>query len=200
MVYWLHEQPQAISGLGSGPVVSSSTVADGLAPEGAPGFRELRKSWECRLRNPQCDADITSEKMLKDWCKQTDSYWPGLFHCYGDSRIPRTNNEMERFIKEMKQLERKLSRNPHPELRFILHAAINALLAHLPSLPDETFLVSLSEQEWKTPEQRLTKQRRKLGLSHLIRRKPERFAELILEKLKQSSTETPTTKTARIAA
>jgi len=65
---------------------------------------------------------------------------------------------------------------------------------------DAEFLLSLSEEEWKTAEQRLAKQRRKQGLSHLIRRKPERFAELILEEWMQSLTETPTTKTARIAA
>ena len=137
--------------------------------------------------------------MLKDWCKQTDSCWPGLFHCYGDDRIPGTNNEIERFIKEMKQLERKLSRNPNPELRFIRHAAINALLAHRPSLPGETFLARLSEQEWKTAEQLLAAERRKQGLSHLIRRKPERFAELILERWEQSWNEIPTTLMTEIA-
>lgn len=163
-------------------------------------LRELRESWERRLRNPQSPEDIKAAGMFKAWCDQTYSYWPGLFHCYGDFRIPATNNEMERFIKEMKQLERKLSRNPNPELRFIRHAAINALLAHRPSLPDETFLASVSAHDWKAAEQSLAAQRRKLGLSRLIRRDPDRFADLILEQWKQALTATPTAEMAAIAA
>ena len=138
--------------------------------------------------------------MLSDWCDQTDSYWLGLFHCYGDFRIPATNNEMERFIKEMKQLERTLSRNPNPEIRFIRHAAINALLASRPSLPGEDFLANVNAQEVKAAVRRLASRRKEQGLAHLLRRNPERFCELALERWKQSSRQPPTTQTARITA
>jgi hypothetical protein len=152
---------------------------------------KLRKNWERRLASPRCEADLEAAEMLGAWCDQTDSYWPGLFYCYGDYRIPATNNEMELWIKEMKQLERRLSGNPNPAARFIRHAAINALLASRPRLPDETFLASRSEQEVKAAVRRLNARRRKLGLSHLVRRDPTRFAELVLERWKQSSQESP---------
>jgi len=61
---------------------------DGQTTKGAKReLGKLRESWERRLRSPRCDADMKAAEMLKDWCKQTDSYWPGLFHCYGHPYI-----------------------------------------------------------------------------------------------------------------
>jgi hypothetical protein len=38
--------------------------------------------------------------------KVTESYWPGLFHCYDDSRIPRTTNRIEELFGQAKHLLR----------------------------------------------------------------------------------------------
>jgi len=35
--------------------------------------------------------------MLAHFQKVTRSYWPGLFHCYHLSDVPRTNNDLEQF-------------------------------------------------------------------------------------------------------
>ena len=32
---------------------------------------------------------------IAHFLKVTDSYWPGLFHCYSVSGLPRTNNDLE---------------------------------------------------------------------------------------------------------
>ena len=39
--------------------------------------------------------------------RYTESYWGGLFHCYDSPEIPRTNNELEVFIRSLKVVHRK---------------------------------------------------------------------------------------------
>jgi hypothetical protein len=82
--------------------------------------------------------------LLTDWCKITKSYWPGLFYCYSDHRIPQTNNELERLIKDLKRLERYLSKSPNPGKRFVRNAPINAHFINRRTLPGEEFLAKLN--------------------------------------------------------
>ena len=37
----------------------------------------------------------------------TDSYWPGLFHCYDVADLPRTNNDLEHFFGSARYRERR---------------------------------------------------------------------------------------------
>jgi hypothetical protein len=39
--------------------------------------------------------------------KVTDSYWPGLFHCYDAPDLPRTNNDLEHFFGAARYRERR---------------------------------------------------------------------------------------------
>ena len=41
--------------------------------------------------------------------KVTRSYWPGLFACYDESELPRTNNELEQFFGSYRYHERRCS-------------------------------------------------------------------------------------------
>jgi hypothetical protein len=165
--------------------VGDILFSDGQTKKGAKRLlQKLYKTWENRILNPRCDDDIKAEPVLSKWCEQTDSYWPGLFHCYGDYRIPGTNNDIERFIKDMKQLERALSKNPNPAMRFILHAARNALLSTRPVLPDEHFLAAQSEETMREAARLLREQSRTMGIQQQVRRSPKRFGESLLKRLR----------------
>ena len=37
----------------------------------------------------------------------TYTYWSGLFHCYDDPRIPRTNNDLEQYFGRARHHERR---------------------------------------------------------------------------------------------
>lgn len=39
--------------------------------------------------------------------KVTDSYWPGLFHCYDVADLPRTNNALEQLFGSTRHHERR---------------------------------------------------------------------------------------------
>jgi hypothetical protein len=41
--------------------------------------------------------------------KQIRSAWEGLFHCYDDQRIPRTNNDLENFVRRLRGLWRRIT-------------------------------------------------------------------------------------------
>ncbi len=46
---------------------------------------------------------------LDTFLKKTESYWPGLFHCYDVPDLPRTNNELEHCFGSVRYGERRAS-------------------------------------------------------------------------------------------
>jgi hypothetical protein len=58
---------------------------------------QVRQNYEILLAEME-QAPTTSDAvitMLTTLRKVTASYWPGLFHCYDDADLPRTNNDLE---------------------------------------------------------------------------------------------------------
>ena len=43
--------------------------------------------------------------------KVSQSYWPGLFHCYEVADLPRTNNALEQLFGSYRHHERRVSRS-----------------------------------------------------------------------------------------
>lgn len=144
-------------------------------------MRELRKGWEKELRALQRKADTSAAPILKEWIKLTNSYWPGLFHCYIDTRIPQTNNEMERFIKELKTLERRLSRMPKPALRFTRNAPVNATFANRRVLPGAEELARHSREDLERAKEAMRSNTKKLGVYRLARRNIDKALSRVLQ-------------------
>jgi hypothetical protein len=46
-------------------------------------------------------------KSLRHFLKVTESYWPGLFHCYDMPNLPRTNNGLEQLFGSTRHHERR---------------------------------------------------------------------------------------------
>ena len=78
------------------------------------------------------------------------SFWWGLFTCYDVPGLPRTNNELERFIRQIKMGHRRVSgrKNVHDFIiRYGAYAALidpseslDELLTRLPEVDQEAFL------------------------------------------------------------
>jgi hypothetical protein len=137
------------------------------------------------MMRPHKTGDVQGFEILATWCNQTKNYWPGLFHCYADPRIPGTNNSLELFIKEMKQMVRLLSRNPNPATRVIRHAATNAIVVTRPELPGKEFLAKCSPQLLAKVEKSLKFRRRRNGAVLRVRRDVQGFANGVLERWKR---------------
>lgn len=78
------------------------------------------------------------------------NFWGGLFACYNVEGLPRTNNELERFIRQIKMGQRRVSgrKNVHNFIiRYGAYAALindtesqDELLARLQQVDQEEFL------------------------------------------------------------
>ena len=49
------------------------------------------------------------EEALAHFIKVSRSYWPGLFYCYDDSDLPRTNNALEQQFGSYRWHERRIT-------------------------------------------------------------------------------------------
>jgi hypothetical protein len=70
---------------------------------------DVRQAYETLLAQME-QAPTPSEPlavMLSTFRKVTTSYWPGLFHCYDLSALPRTNNDLEQYFGSARYHERR---------------------------------------------------------------------------------------------
>jgi hypothetical protein len=49
----------------------------------------------------------TMREPLRHFVKVTRSFWPGLFHCYDNPALPRTNNDLEQRFGSYRYHERR---------------------------------------------------------------------------------------------
>ncbi len=76
----------------------------------------------------ETDDDLVSEA-LKEFVRVLRSHWWGLFFCYDDDRIPRTNNGMESFIGSKKQAYRRITGRQHWG-RYIVRFGMGIVMGH----------------------------------------------------------------------
>ena len=76
----------------------------------------------------------------------TASYWEGLFHHYDHAEIPRTNNDLERFIRKLKTAHRKTTGRASCQGFIVRYGAYVALLND--SLSQEDTLLRLRVVEY----------------------------------------------------
>lgn len=73
---------------------------------------QVRQRYE-KLLTEMAEVSVSSEAlttMLTTFRKVTVSYWPGLFHCYDVSDLPRTNNDLEHYFGSARYYERRATR------------------------------------------------------------------------------------------
>ncbi len=70
---------------------------------------QVRQNYEILLAEieqaPPLSEALTT--MLTTFRKVTASYWPGLFHCYDVTDLPRTNNDLEQYFGSARYHERR---------------------------------------------------------------------------------------------
>lgn len=121
------------------------------------------------LTQVQKNPDPTDQTVAAHINKMFHSFWWGLFVCYDVEGLPRTNNELERFIRQIKMGQRRVSgrKNVHDfvirygsYVAFIDYSESEAdLLARLQLVSHQDFLI----------------QRQSLNLALLQEQKKHRF-------------------------
>lgn len=79
----------------------------------APTSHSVLEAVDTYLRNlltmVRTNSDPTDQTVAAHINKMFHSFWWGLFVCYDVEGLPRTNNELERFIRQIKTGQRRVS-------------------------------------------------------------------------------------------
>lgn len=57
------------------------------------------------------------------------SYWQGLFHCYADDELPRTNNELEQYFGKARHHERRATGHKRPTSAVVVRGSVRVVAA-----------------------------------------------------------------------
>ena len=73
------------------------------------------------------------EEVVGEWAthfyKVTMSYWRGLFHCYGQLELPRTNNELEQYFGAARHHERRATGHKRPTSAVVVRGSVRVVAA-----------------------------------------------------------------------
>lgn len=97
------------------------------------------------------------------------SFWWGLFACYDVAGLPRTNNELERFIRHIKMGQRRVSGRKNVQDFIIRYGAYAALVDDAES--HDELLARLEEVD----QAEFLKERKRLSLTLIQEAKTHRF-------------------------
>jgi hypothetical protein len=112
----------------------------------------------------------TEDQRVADYINQIfRSFWWGLFVCYDVEELPRTNNELERFIRQIKMERRRVSGRKNVHDFIIRYGAYAALID-----PDESLDGLLARMD-EVDQEEFLKERKLLNLTLLDETKVYRF-------------------------
>jgi hypothetical protein len=66
---------------------------------------------------------------LQHFVKVTRSFWPGLFHCYDNAEVPRTNNALEQSFGAYRRHERRTTGRKAASASTVLRGAVRITAA-----------------------------------------------------------------------
>lgn len=109
------------------------------------------------MREQQASLGTLGEA-IDTFVKVTESYWPGLFHCYDVADLPRTNNELEHCFGSVLYSERRASGRRGAIAGLVVREPVRVLTAL--ALRRQCFLpqaLLLKDPEaWSTMREQLT--------------------------------------------
>jgi hypothetical protein len=109
------------------------------------------------VREQQASLGTLSEA-IDTFLKVTESYWPGLFHCYDAADLPRTNNELEHCFGSVRYGERRASGRRGAIAALVVRGPVRVLTAL--ALRRQCFLpralVLYDLEAWYTMREHLT--------------------------------------------
>ncbi|GAC1349290.1 MAG: hypothetical protein NVSMB27_21010 [Ktedonobacteraceae bacterium] len=80
------------------------------------------------MREQQASLGTLGEA-IDTFLKVTKSYWPGLFHCYDVTDLPRTNNELEHCFGSVRYGERRASGRRGAIVGLVVRGPVRVLTA-----------------------------------------------------------------------
>ncbi len=114
---------------------------------------------------------------ITHFLKVTDSYWPGLFHCYDIPHLPRTNNDLEQLFGSTRHHERRCTGRKAASPSLVLRGSVRIVAGlgtrHRRFQGKE--LAPGSLETWQTLRAGLERRRHTRTLRQRFRRDPEAY-------------------------
>jgi len=148
---------------------------------------QLRQSYETLLS--EMEQVTTSSEMLRTMLttfrKVTASYWPGLFHCYDEPDLPRTNNDLEQYFGSARLHERRATGRKTASPGLVVRGSVRVIalvaspLHHFTSA--ELCLTDVAR--WQALRSELDHRQEARRKQHRFRKSPETYLLALEEKL-----------------
>lgn len=113
--------------------------------------------------------DLEDQRVAEHIHQIFRNFWWGLFTCYDMEGLPRTNNELERFIRQIRMGNRRMSGRKNVHDFIIRYGAYAALIDPAESLDELLARMDVVDQD------EFLKERKRLNLSLLDEAKIHRF-------------------------
>jgi hypothetical protein len=133
---------------------------------------EVRRPMEELLAEMRDDLITvgTLQPAVAHFLKVSASYWPGLFHCYDITGLPRTNNALEQYFGSARYHQRRANGRIHATAATVVRGSVRVLAA------TATRLRLFGEYDLRHPNlERWISLRRSLELRQEARRQQGRF-------------------------
>ena len=114
---------------------------------------------------------------LAHFLKVTESYQPGLFHCYDVADLPRTNNALEQLFGSMRHHERRCTGRKVASPSLVLRGSVRIIAGVGTRLRsyNGAELAPADLNAWQEIRHGLEKRRQARALRHRFRRDPTGF-------------------------
>ena len=152
---------------------------------------QVRHAYEDLLTEME-RASVSTETlatMLSTFRKVTTSYWPGLFHCYDNPDLPRTNNELEQYFGSARYHERRATGRKQASPGLVVRGAVRVVASVASRLHSfsgaELYPTDLTR--WRAMRSELNHRQEARRQQHRFRKSPERYLAALEEKLIKES-------------
>ncbi len=148
---------------------------------------QVRQTYEVLLAEME-QAFTSSEAlstMLFTFCKVTTSYWPGLFHCYDQTHLPRTNNDLEQYFGSARYHERRATGRKCASPGLVVRGAVRVVASVASRLHcfNETDLRLTDTTRWRRLRKELDARHEARRKQHRFRKSPESYLAALEENL-----------------
>jgi hypothetical protein len=186
----LHPGLQATAALGPelgravGWVQEAAEILKNRAEAGAEAVKSRYQALLGRMRE-QAATPGPLQGAVEQFLKVTQSYWPGLFHCYEVEGLPRTNHELEPLFGEIRPYEHRTPGRRRASPTLMVRGAVQ-WVAGTPSgmgLLTPAPLVPTALQAWQAQRRCLQQPPQARVLQPRFRRQPDEYLAALEKRL-----------------